>query len=89
MANGTLFQTILCPVDFSNHSRQALACAALLTARSRHGSWSSSWKPDLEDCGLPGVVRGAHAHPRVAEQHQMDAAGCGARSETGRGVMLG
>lgn len=36
MADTQLFQTILCPVDFSAHSRQALAYAALLASRS-HG----------------------------------------------------
>ncbi|RPI52845.1 MAG: universal stress protein, partial [Acidobacteria bacterium] len=35
MANTTLFGTILCPVDFSLHSRQALACASMLAARAR------------------------------------------------------
>jgi len=30
-----LFQTILCPVDFSDHSRQALAYAALLASRNK------------------------------------------------------
>ena len=35
MADTTLFKTILCPVDFSDHSRQALAYAALLTSRSK------------------------------------------------------
>ena len=35
MADSTLFQTVLCPVDFSDHSRQALAYAALLAARSK------------------------------------------------------
>ena len=34
MADSRLFQTILCPVDFSDHSRQALAYAALLASRS-------------------------------------------------------
>jgi nucleotide-binding universal stress UspA family protein len=34
MADSTLFKTILCPVDFSEHSRQALAYAALLASRS-------------------------------------------------------
>jgi nucleotide-binding universal stress UspA family protein len=32
MANTPLFQTILCPVDFSDHSRQALGYAALLAS---------------------------------------------------------
>ena len=35
MADAALFQTILCPVDFSDHSRQALAYAALLASRSK------------------------------------------------------
>jgi nucleotide-binding universal stress UspA family protein len=35
MADRPLFKTILCPVDFSEHSRQALAYAALLTARRK------------------------------------------------------
>jgi nucleotide-binding universal stress UspA family protein len=35
MANKPLFETILCPVDFSEHSREALGYAALLTARNR------------------------------------------------------
>jgi len=35
MADTTLFKTVLCPVDFSDHSRQALAYAALLTSRSK------------------------------------------------------
>ncbi|HKY19871.1 MAG TPA: universal stress protein [Vicinamibacterales bacterium] len=35
MAVTTLFKTILCPVDFSDHSRQALAYAALLASRSK------------------------------------------------------
>ncbi len=35
MADRTLFKTILCPVDFSEHARQALAYAALLAARSK------------------------------------------------------
>ncbi len=30
-----LFQTILCPIDFSDHSRQALAYAALLASRNK------------------------------------------------------
>ena len=34
MADTTLFKTVLCPVDFSDHSRQALAYAALLASRS-------------------------------------------------------
>ena len=34
MTNPRLFQTILCPVDFSDHSRQALSYAALLASRS-------------------------------------------------------
>ena len=34
MADARLFQTILCPIDFSDHSRQALAYAALLASRS-------------------------------------------------------
>jgi nucleotide-binding universal stress UspA family protein len=34
MTDTTLFKTVLCPVDFSDHSRQALGYAALLTARS-------------------------------------------------------
>jgi nucleotide-binding universal stress UspA family protein len=33
MAETRLFRTILCPVDFSDHSRQALAYAALLSSR--------------------------------------------------------
>jgi nucleotide-binding universal stress UspA family protein len=33
MADNRLFQTILCPVDFSDHSRQALAYASLLASR--------------------------------------------------------
>ena len=33
MADTRLFQTILCPVDFSDHSRQALSYAALLASR--------------------------------------------------------
>lgn len=35
MGDAKLFHTILCPVDFSDHSRQALAYAALLTSRSK------------------------------------------------------
>jgi nucleotide-binding universal stress UspA family protein len=35
MADNALFQTILCPVDFSDNSRQALAYAALLTSRHK------------------------------------------------------
>src|SRR4029453_10690805 len=35
MANSPLFQTILCPVDFSEHSRQSLAYAALIASRNR------------------------------------------------------
>src|SRR5215203_3917448 len=35
MADTALFKTILCPVDFSDDSRQALAYAALLTARNK------------------------------------------------------
>lgn len=35
MAATRLFQTILCPVDFSDHSRQALAYAALLASRGK------------------------------------------------------
>ncbi len=35
MPDTTLFKTVLCPVDFSEHSRQALAYAALLAARSK------------------------------------------------------
>lgn len=35
MADSKLFQTILCPVDFSDHSQQALAYAALLASRSK------------------------------------------------------
>jgi nucleotide-binding universal stress UspA family protein len=35
MADRMLFKTILCPVDFSEHSRQALAYAGLLTERSK------------------------------------------------------
>ena len=35
MADSTLFQNILCPIDFSDHSRQALAYAALLATRSQ------------------------------------------------------
>jgi len=35
MADAGLFQTILCPVDFSDHSRQALAYAALLASRNK------------------------------------------------------
>ena len=34
MPRAGLFRTILCPVDFSNHSRQALRYASLLAARS-------------------------------------------------------
>ncbi len=34
MADTRLFQTILCPVDFSDHSRQALSYASLLASRS-------------------------------------------------------
>jgi nucleotide-binding universal stress UspA family protein len=34
MAETGLFRTILCPIDFSDHSRQALAYAALLASRS-------------------------------------------------------
>jgi nucleotide-binding universal stress UspA family protein len=33
MADTTLFRTVLCPVDFSEHSRQALAYASVLAAR--------------------------------------------------------
>jgi universal stress protein A len=33
MAPRTLFQTVLCPIDFSEHSRQALAYAAALVKR--------------------------------------------------------
>jgi nucleotide-binding universal stress UspA family protein len=33
MTDTKLFRSILCPVDFSDHSRQALAYAALLTSR--------------------------------------------------------
>jgi nucleotide-binding universal stress UspA family protein len=33
--DGRLFKTVLCPVDFSDHSRQALAYAALLASRSK------------------------------------------------------
>jgi nucleotide-binding universal stress UspA family protein len=35
MPETTLFKTVLCPVDFSEHSRQALAYAALLASRSK------------------------------------------------------
>jgi nucleotide-binding universal stress UspA family protein len=35
MAATTLFKTVLCPIDFSEHSRQALAYAALLASRSK------------------------------------------------------
>jgi len=35
MANTPLFQTILCPVDFSDHSRQALGYAALLASGNK------------------------------------------------------
>jgi nucleotide-binding universal stress UspA family protein len=35
MADSALFRTILCPIDFSNHSRQALAYAALLASRTK------------------------------------------------------
>jgi len=35
MADNKLFQNILCPIDFSDHSRQALAYAALLATRSQ------------------------------------------------------
>ncbi len=35
MADTTLFKTVLCPVDFSEHARQALAYAALLASRSK------------------------------------------------------
>lgn len=35
MATTPLFETILCPVDFSEHSRQALAYAALLAAPAK------------------------------------------------------
>ncbi len=35
MAHTTLFGTILCPIDFSQHSRQALAYASVLAARTR------------------------------------------------------
>jgi nucleotide-binding universal stress UspA family protein len=35
MPQNTLFKTVLCPVDFSEHSRQALAYAALLASRSK------------------------------------------------------
>jgi nucleotide-binding universal stress UspA family protein len=35
MTETTLFKTVLCPVDFSEHSRQALAYAALLASRSK------------------------------------------------------
>ncbi len=35
MAQTTLFNTILCPVDFSSHSRQSLAYASILAARTR------------------------------------------------------
>jgi nucleotide-binding universal stress UspA family protein len=35
MPDTTLFKTVLCPVDFSEHSRQALAYAALLASRSK------------------------------------------------------
>jgi nucleotide-binding universal stress UspA family protein len=35
MADNGLFQRILCPIDFSDHSRQALAYAALLASRGK------------------------------------------------------
>ena len=35
MPDTPLFKTVLCPVDFSDHSRQALAYAALLAARNK------------------------------------------------------
>ena len=35
MADTALFKTVLCPVDFSDHSRQALAYAALPASRSK------------------------------------------------------
>ena len=35
MPEHQLFRTILCPIDFSDHSRQALAYAALLASRSK------------------------------------------------------
>ena len=35
MPENRLIRTILCPVDFSEHSRQALAYAAALTARNK------------------------------------------------------
>jgi nucleotide-binding universal stress UspA family protein len=35
MADRALFKTVLCPVDFSDHSRQALAYAALLASHSK------------------------------------------------------
>ena len=35
MAKNKLFRNILCPVDFSDHSRQALAYAALVAARTK------------------------------------------------------
>lgn len=35
MSDTTLFKTVLCPVDFSEHSRQALAYAALLASRGK------------------------------------------------------
>jgi nucleotide-binding universal stress UspA family protein len=33
MAQSTLFQTVLCPIDFSDHSRQALSYAAAIVKR--------------------------------------------------------
>jgi len=35
MASAKLFQTILCPIDFSDHSRRALKYAALLASRTK------------------------------------------------------
>lgn len=35
MADPPLFHSVLCPVDFSEHSRRALAYAAVLTARTK------------------------------------------------------
>jgi nucleotide-binding universal stress UspA family protein len=86
MAKTKLFRTILCPVDFSDHSRQALAYAALLTSRlkvvARYGASLESLTIDV------AVGRPYEEIAWTAEQLDCDLIVMGAHDRMGANPML-
>ena len=68
MPETRLIRTILCPVDFSEHSRQALAYAAALTARNK----ASLIVIFVEDPLLAAAAAATHNEKAMIEKGRME-----------------